>query len=99
MKSFAIRFLVGATLLLQLDFAWSAETIRIALIGGLSGPYALQDEEFLKNVEMAADIVNTKGGVLGGRRLEILPFDGKANPQESLIVLKQAIDQSIRYVM
>ncbi|HKB82782.1 MAG TPA: branched-chain amino acid ABC transporter substrate-binding protein [Burkholderiales bacterium] len=99
MRAFAIRFLVGATLLLQFIPAWPAETIRIALIGGLSGPYALQDEEFLKNVQMATDIVNTGGGVLGGKRLEILPFDGKANPQESLIALKRALDQGIRYVM
>jgi ABC-type branched-subunit amino acid transport system substrate-binding protein len=67
-KAFAIRFLVVAALLLQLLPAWPAETIRIALIGGLSGPYALQDEEFLKNVQMAVDIVNTGGGVLGGKR-------------------------------
>lgn len=99
MKAFAIRLLVAAALLLQLDLAWSAETIRIALIGGLSGPYALYDEEFLRNVEMAADIVNSGGGVLGRKRIEILPFDGKANPLESLIALKQAIDQGIRYVL
>lgn len=92
-----IRLFVGAGLLLQFGTAWSAETVRVALIAGLSGAYALQDEEFLKNVQMAADIVNTGGGVLGGKRLEILPFDGKANPQESLISLKQAIDRGIRY--
>lgn len=99
MKKTATRFLVGVALLACSVLALPAEKISIALIGGLSGPYALQDEEFLKNVQMAADIVNTGGGVLGGKRLEILPFDGKANPQESLISLKQAIDQGIRYVL
>src|ERR1700704_5372802 len=92
---------VTACVVLVFSFltASAADTIKIAFIGGLSGSYALQDEELLKNVQMAADLVNTAGGVLGGRRLEILPFDGKANPQESLISLRQAIDQDIRYVL
>jgi branched-chain amino acid transport system substrate-binding protein len=77
----------------------AAETIKIAFIGGLSGPYALQDEEARKGVEMSADIVNLRGGVLGGKKIEIVPFDNKANPQESLIVLRQAIDQDIHYVI
>jgi branched-chain amino acid transport system substrate-binding protein len=99
MKAFPIRFLVAAALVLYLIPVWPAETIKLAFIGGLSGPYALQDEELLKNFRMAADLVNTAGGVLGGKRLEIVTFDGKANPQESLIALKQAIDQDIRYVV
>ena len=94
-----IRVLVAAALLTYLIPVRPAETIKLAFIGGLSGPYALQDEEILKNVQMAADLVNTAGGVLGGKRLEIVAFDGKANPQESLIAMKQAIDQDIRYVI
>jgi hypothetical protein len=30
-----------------------------------------------------------------GKKIEIVPFDNKANPQGSLIVLRQAIDQDI----
>jgi branched-chain amino acid transport system substrate-binding protein len=91
MKAFAIRFFVGAALLVYLVPVWSADTIRIGFIGGLSGPYALQDEEALKGVEMSADIVNIRGGVLGGKKIEIVPFDNKANPQESLIVLEAVL--------
>jgi len=53
----------------------------------------------LKNVQAAADIVNSRGGVLGGKKFEVVPFDNKGNPQESLIVLKQAIDQDMRHVI
>ena len=99
MNASAIRFLIGAALLLQFVPAWPADTIKLAFLGGLSGPYALQDEEMLKNVKAAADIVNARGGVAGGRRFEIVALDHKANPQEALIVLKQAIDQDIRFVI
>jgi branched-chain amino acid transport system substrate-binding protein len=99
MKAFSIQFLVGATLLLQLVPARAAETIKVAFLGSLSGPFALQGEETLKNILAAVDIVNARGEVLDGHRLEIIPFDNKGNPQETLIVLKQAIDQDMRYVI
>jgi branched-chain amino acid transport system substrate-binding protein len=82
-----------------LDDAWPAETIKFAFLGGLSGPYALQDEEVLKGVEAITDMVNARGGVLGGNKIEIVPFDNKANPQEALIVLRRAIDQDIRHII
>ncbi len=82
----------------NLPDAKSADSIKIAFIGGLSGPSALQGEEQLKGFFAAADLVNSQGGALGGRKFEIIPFDNKANPQETLIVLRQAMDQDIRYV-
>lgn len=76
-----------------------AETVKLAYIAYMSGPFALLGDEALKAFQAAADIVNSKGGVLGGKKIEIVPFDNKGNAQETLIVLKQAIDQDIRYVM
>ena len=32
-------------------------------------------------------------------KFEIVPFDNKASPQESLNALKAAIDQGIRYIV
>jgi branched-chain amino acid transport system substrate-binding protein len=99
MKAVAIRFLVAATLAFALSGVLAADTIKLAFLGGLSGPYALQDEEILKNVRAAADLVNARIGVAGGHLFEIVPLDHKANPQDALIVLKQAIDQDIRFVI
>jgi len=69
------------------------------VLGPMSGPFALLGEERLKIFQASADIVNARGGVLGGRKIQIVAFDNKSNPQESLIVLKQAIDQDIRFVV
>ena len=94
-----LRFAAGLALLFPLASAVAFDPIEVAFFGSLSGPFALQGEETLKNVEAAADMVNARGGVLGGRRIEIVPFDNKGNPQETLIVLKQAIDRDMRYVI
>lgn len=99
MSSGLVRTVVAAILALPLSGALAADIIKIAFIGGLSGPYALQDEEMFKGFETAADMVNSRGGVLGGNKIEIVPFDNKANPQEALIVLRRAIDEDVRYVI
>ena len=99
MLSSLVRTVVAAILALALSGASAADTIKVAFLGSLSGPFALQGEETLKNIEAAADMVNSRGGVLGGRKIEIVPFDNKGNAQETLIVLKQAIDQDMRYVI
>ena len=88
----------GAMLAAHLCGALAADTVKLAVLGPMSGPFALQGEERLKIFQASADIVNARGGVLGGRKIEIVAFDNKSNPQESLIVLKQAIDQDIRFV-
>jgi len=79
--------------------AMAAEAIRIAFIDPLSGPFASTGIQGLAQYEYAADtLVNAKGGVLGGRTFEIVPFDNKISPKESLIQLKVAIDQGIRLI-
>ena len=93
------RTAVAAILASTMWGAVAADTIKIAFLGSLSGPFALQGEETLKNVQAAADLVNARGGILQGRQIEIVAFDNKGNPQESLIVLKQAIDRDMRYVI
>ncbi len=93
-----IRLIGGAALLLQLGGALAADTIKIAYINSMSGTFAFQGEEQLKVFNAAAEMINAQGGVLGGRKFEIVTFDDKANPQEALVVLKQVTDQDIRYV-
>ena len=94
----ALRGAIGIALLLPAGGALAAETIKVAVMTGLSGTFALQGEEQVKVFNAAADLVNSRGGLLGGRKFEIVPLDNKSNPQDSLVVLQQAIDQDIRYV-
>lgn len=77
----------------------AADTIKLALIDPFSGPFALQGETLLRHIQMAVDEINSAGGVLGGRKIEIRPLDNKGSAQEALIALKQATDQGIRFVM
>lgn len=76
-----------------------AENVKIAFIDPLSGPFASTGVNGLHQYEFAAEtLVNAKGGVLDGDMFEIVGFDNKISPKESLIQLQVAIDQGIRYI-
>ncbi len=76
-----------------------AENIKIAFIDPLSGPFAATGTDGLHQYQFAVDqLVNQKGGVLGGDMFEIVPFDNKISAKESLIQLQVAIDQGIRFI-
>ncbi|WP_299626312.1 branched-chain amino acid ABC transporter substrate-binding protein [uncultured Tateyamaria sp.] len=80
-------------------FAVTADTVKIAFIDPLSGPFAGTGVNGLHQYEFAAEeLVNKKGGVLDGDMFEIVAFDNKISPKESLIQLQVAIDQGIRYI-
>ncbi|HSW83198.1 MAG TPA: ABC transporter substrate-binding protein, partial [Usitatibacter sp.] len=75
----------------------AAAQVRIAYIDPLSGAMGATGEHGLNELQFAAELANAKGGVLG-QKIEIVPMDNKLSAQESLILLKSAIDQGIRYI-
>ncbi|MBB97137.1 MAG: branched-chain amino acid ABC transporter substrate-binding protein [Rhodobacteraceae bacterium] len=95
------RFGLGAVLATVLSAgAGYADTIKIAFIDPLSGPFASTGTNGLHQYEFAAEeLVNKKGGVLDGDTFEVVGFDNKISPKESLIQLQVAIDQGIRYIV
>ncbi|MFZ1986568.1 MAG: ABC transporter substrate-binding protein, partial [Desulfatitalea sp.] len=75
----------------------AADTIKIAYIDPLSGAMAGVGDAGYKHFQYNAELLNAKG-VLGGKKFEIVPFDNKTSPQDSLIQLKNAIDQGITII-
>ncbi len=96
----SIKLGVSAALALSVSAAAAfADNIKIAFIDPLSGPFASTGTNGLHQFEFAADyMVNQNGGVLDGQNFEIVPFDNKISPKESLIQLQVAIDQGIRFI-
>lgn len=88
-----------ATALLLCGAAGSAaaETVRIAFIDPLSGPFAPVGNNVLRSFQMVAELANGEQWAQG-HTIEVNGFDNKGSPQESLIQLKSAIDQGYRYV-
>ena len=78
----------------------AADAVRLAFIDPLTGPFATSGYSGLRMFEYAAEnLVNKKGGVLGGRQFEIVPLDNQISPKESLIQLKRAISEGIQFIV
>ncbi|MDP6345628.1 MAG: ABC transporter substrate-binding protein, partial [Alphaproteobacteria bacterium] len=76
----------------------AADNIRIALIEPFSGPVAGIGRDTLEGFEFYIDRINAAGGVLGGRKLEVVPLDNVMNAEKTTQQLRKAIDMGIRYV-
>jgi branched-chain amino acid transport system substrate-binding protein len=95
--NFIVR-LLAAGICMSVAGAHAADTIKIAHIDPQSGPFALQGQMGSRHIQASIDEINGKGGVLGGTKLELISLDNKSSPQESLVALKQAVDQGVRYI-
>lgn len=106
MKIILHRAALGLLWMLFMPWAQaSVEPIKIAMIEGLSGPFANTGEAVFRNLLWAVERVNARGGVKlptdagGARPLALERFDSKGQNEEALSALKSAIDHGARFVM
>jgi len=76
--------------------------IRLAMIDGLSGPFANAGEAVVRNLRIAVERINAHGGVRlpdGSHPFELVTFDSKGNVDESLIQFRSVVDKRISFVL
>ncbi|ABD69220.1 putative transporter signal peptide protein [Rhodoferax ferrireducens T118] len=109
----ALKLLALALCVPTLTFAQATQTptsapIKIAMIEGLSGPFANTGEAVFRNLIWAVERVNARGGVKiaasgelagGGRPLALERYDSKGQNEEALTALKSAIDDGAQFIM
>jgi branched-chain amino acid transport system substrate-binding protein len=76
--------------------------IRVAMIEGMSGPFANAGAAVERNLRFGIERVNANGGVSlpdGKHALQLVVLDGKGSSEASLVQLRAAIDQNIGFVL
>ncbi len=68
----------------------SAQTIKIGVNEPLTGPFAASGTYVVNGAKIAADEINSKGGVLG-KKIELVIEDNKSNPTEAAAVAEKLI--------
>ena len=82
--------------------AQSPAPIKLALIEGMSGPFANTGEAVVRNIAWAVERVNARGGVKtaqGMRPMVLERYDSKGQSEEALSALKSAIDDGAQVVL
>ena len=75
--------------------------LKLALIEGLSGPFANAGEAVFRNLLWAVERVNRRGGVREAgrqRMLELVRFDSEGQSEKAIALLRAAVDQGIGFV-
>jgi len=94
LKAVAVSALIAAS---GVALAQKGETVKIAFMDPLSGPFANVGQNQLKSWQFVAERFSGAKNP-AGVKFEVVGFDNKGSPQESLNTLKAAIDQGFRYV-
>jgi branched-chain amino acid transport system substrate-binding protein len=84
-----IRLLFVALSLAAAAPAWAQQTIKIGLVTALSGQSARAGEAITRGLQVAIDEINAKGGLLNGRKLELLRRDDESIPAKGVIAARE----------
>lgn len=71
-------------------YADAADDYKIGVSAGLTGYAAAVDRAWRDGLEVAADYVNSKGGIMG-RKVRVIVEDNKSEPQEAVTVYRKMI--------
>ena len=74
-----------------MSLAEAQEPIRIGQISALSGPSAQSGEAIARGLTIAIEEINDAGGLLGGRKLELVQRDDQSNPPRGLTAARELI--------
>lgn len=80
-----------AVCLAGMNVSFAAEPIKIGLVAALSGQSALSGAAISKGITLAIDQINAAGGLLGGRKLELIRRDDESNPAKGVVAARELI--------
>lgn len=67
--------------------------VKVGLAAAVSGGSAASGEAIRRGLVIAIDEVNAKGGVLGGRKLELVVRDDEGNPQKGVTIARELVER------
>jgi branched-chain amino acid transport system substrate-binding protein len=74
-------------------YAASKDPVVIGLQGPITGAWAYEGQMAKQSCEIAADLINKKGGILGGRKIEIKVEDDAGEPKTGALAAQKLVGQ------
>jgi branched-chain amino acid transport system substrate-binding protein len=85
--------LLTLTLLAGAAGAQTKEPIKIGLAAAVSGGSAASGEAIKRGLQIALDEINARGGLLGGRKLELVIRDDEGNPAKGVTIARELVER------
>src|SRR5712692_5897905 len=74
-------------------FTQAKPPVVVALVAAMSGGSALSGEAIKRGLTVAIDEINARGGVLGGRKIELVVRDEEGNPSKGVTAARDVIER------
>jgi branched-chain amino acid transport system substrate-binding protein len=84
---------IGLTVIMTAAPTLAQESIKIGHVAALSGGSAQSGEAITRGLTLAIDEVNAKGGLLGGRKLELIQRDDESVPPKGVVAARELISK------
>jgi len=85
--------LVAVAGLVSLVHGQAKPPITVALVAAMSGGSALSGEAIKRGLTVAIDEINARGGLLGGRKVELVIRDEEGNPSKGVTAARDVIER------
>ncbi|MGD0820570.1 MAG: branched-chain amino acid ABC transporter substrate-binding protein [Desulfomonilia bacterium] len=95
MKFVKYLFVASILMFMAVPAVYSAEKepVVIGLQGPITGAWAYEGQMAKQSCEIAADLINKKGGILGGRKIEIRVEDDAGEPKTGALAAQKLVGQ------
>jgi len=91
------KYLVMISILLCVFMPFNAmaapKPVVIGLQGPITGPWAYEGQMAKQSCEIAAQLINQKGGILGGRMIEVRVVDDAGEPKTGALAAQKLVGQ------
>ena len=89
----ALVFVVTLALAVTAGWSQGKPPIKVALVAAMSGGAALSGEAIKRGLSVAIDEINANGGLLGGRKVELVVRDEEGNPSKGVTAARDVIER------
>lgn len=86
--------LVALALCLMLGTAHAADTVKIGLMGPMTGSWASEGQEMKQVLDLLAEELNAKGGI-GGKKVEVVSEDDGGDPRTAALAAQRLATQGV----
>lgn len=94
-KNIVFGVLSGFFVAALIATAAPAETLKIGMMGPLTGPYAADGNDIANGARVAIEVIKEEGGIPGFDEIELLPQDTACDPKQAVAAANNLINDEV----
>ena len=94
-RKLLLGMLMGLLVVALMATAAPAKTLKIGMLGPLTGPYAADGNDIANGVRVAIEVIKEQGGIPGYDEIELFPQDTACDPKQAVASANKLINLEV----